>query len=325
MAFALAGILMWFIVIKKLKKSYFKKLSLGASIALFIGFISDIIFYKKLVFTPWNYFERALIIPKDLSLAGEPWHYYFSELWDYLTPIFAAVLFFSLAIVITLNRKKWIVFVIIPFLFFHSLFEHKEIRFIFPIAFLTPYMIFLGIDNFSKHLFPKKKYAFYGIFFLLMIPNAFGLFFNMQKAAGNCHGEMIRFLLKEYNNKEVTMIYTSWANPFDPWSGLQAHFYKPINFTFKKVKDACSINEFHSEKKSTILYLTRSIEYEKDPCIMDLLKQGFNFKKQSMSELTKAVAKNYSGLNLHANLILLELKPKKTKAKPSIQSESIKH
>lgn len=306
-AFAFLGFIIWLFQVKKETIKSLSILSLGVLVVLLFGIINDRFFYGQFEFTPFNYFKSALIDGVEFDFGSEPWHFFISCTYTYLTEPLAIISCMALLFLLYKKPKSWILFVILPFLFLHSYFDHKEIRFIFPIAFLLPYLIFAAIERLPKWVYIKSRQIYFGVLVLFLGLNAIGIFINTQKSAGNAQVEMIRYLDNNYREKEVVIHYVSFANPFDPWQGLHAHFYKPVQYKFKRIKNSCELTQQQFNLEKTNLFLIRQFDLERDPCLEELNTLGFKFQKQSMSEFIKKVAKHYDGLNGDANLVLYSL------------------
>ena len=307
MAFAILGLVFWLLQVKKEKLNSLFQAFIGFTLLLLFGLVNDSLYYGRFEFTPWNYVKEAFTNKVGFDFGNEAWHFLISESFVYLTPILGSIVFGTLILLLFKKPKSLVLFIFLPFIFLHSYFLHKEVRFLFPLAFFIPYLIFEGIEIFHKLNLPKYKGILKITFILFFSVNAIGLLINTQKAAGNAHGEMIRHLNQKYTSTAVNLYHVDWANPYDPWNGLYANFYKPSNFEFIRIKSSCNLQQMEFNPAEENLFLLRQFDLERDSCINTLESLGFMYEKQSMSELIKTLAKNYKGLNGDANLVLYRL------------------
>jgi phosphatidylinositol glycan class B len=164
---------LWLLFTKRVSiQSWFLHLSSMILLGVLVGLGLDSIGYGHFTLTPVNYLKENLIKDKISTFGVMPW-------WGYFTLSFKSLTIFALPLILgtTFYCKKylnsWAAWVFFPFFIFHSLIGHKELRFIYPVLFLTFYMTFKAFEG--KHF---KK--FYRIFFCL---NIIGVIIVMFKPA----------------------------------------------------------------------------------------------------------------------------------------------
>lgn len=140
-AFMLVGLAAWLAWSRRLSARSWLALGAGALGVLAACTLLDSMLYGHAVFAPWNYFRYNLILDK-ISVVDRhpPWDFLrtsVTETWPilgtltYLTWIAAAIRF---------PRSPW-TWLSLPFFLVHHLIGHKELRFLLPIAGLTPLML----------------------------------------------------------------------------------------------------------------------------------------------------------------------------------------
>jgi phosphatidylinositol glycan class B len=305
-AFAFFGFFIWLIHNKELKINYLPKLLIGFIAAILFGIINDSWFYEKMVFVPWNYFNLAILNPFDYDFGSQVWNYYITSLIDFAHPILGYGILISLLILILFKPKSWVLFIILPFIFFHTLFDHKEIRFLFPIAFLIPSAIFFGIELIPKNIAFRLRPVIITILILFLGLNLSGIGINALKSAGNGKGEIINHIDKQYNNKNINLFYTAFSNPYDPFEGLHAYYYKKNNIDYFPIKNLCEFDASLKDPNEINLLIMRQYDFERDTCLNRLEEENFILKKLSIPNWMKPITNSYLGFENDRILILYE-------------------
>lgn len=135
-----------------------KKWFLSFSSLILFGVIAgvglDSLGYEHFTFTPYNYLRENILKDKISSFGVMPWWGYFKLSVKGLY-IFAPFLILGAFKYMKKNLNSWATWIFIPFFVFHSAIGHKELRFIYPLLFLSLFMSF-QYYNFSKY---KKSFS----------------------------------------------------------------------------------------------------------------------------------------------------------------------
>jgi phosphatidylinositol glycan class B len=110
----------------------------GFLVILGLGTALDGYFYGHFVFTPWNYLDQNIFKNVAASFGTEPWYWYGQQAFEKLIPPFSLLVlggFIWLAIRKEYQAAGW---ACLAFIIGHSLVEHKEWRFLFPLTFFVP-------------------------------------------------------------------------------------------------------------------------------------------------------------------------------------------
>ena len=134
MALVIGSLLIWMLFVQKSNLKYGMGIALGLGSMLFAGLLVDSWFYETWVFTPWNYFYFNIIKDVASKFGTEPWYYYLYESISSMSYIIGIPVFLAFISLVILKPKNILVWIIFPFILFHSIIPHKELRFIFPLV-----------------------------------------------------------------------------------------------------------------------------------------------------------------------------------------------
>lgn len=171
MIFAIAGLLAWLVFIKKTEWKYLLVLSFSVIVAIGINILADYWFYGSWTFTPYNYYYANIIQHKSADFGINPWWFYFADFVIRAVPPISLLLLFMFFTGMFNNLKDLMVWVFVPFFIFHCIMGHKEMRFLFPVAFVFIYITSLGFDYFlAKNYYQKMHKYIYALVLIIFIP-----------------------------------------------------------------------------------------------------------------------------------------------------------
>ncbi len=267
-AFAFIGFLFWFFIVDKRNWKEIFRLGIPFIGVVLIGIVIDSWFYGEFVFTSWNYFHETMLKKDSVSFGDSPWYYYLESIYTLPSKIIGTFILLSLILVLMFYPKNKMIWMIIPFLIFHSLVPHKEERFIFPIIYFFPLILMLAFDliyQIKQNSILKKSYTILLISTLLIV-NGIGLLAMSQKSAGLGRMEISKYIHDHYGDKKINLIYSIWSNPYDPWQGLTAKFYSEKNIESVKIDKLCFLNDSLLLQNSSNLLVIRKYDREYDEC-----------------------------------------------------------
>lgn len=157
MAFALIGIAVYLIFVKKDTFKSLVSIAFGFIAGLSINLIIDFWFYKEWVFSPWEYFRANLLEGKAAGFGVSPFYQYAVDLFIYTIPLFSIILIPLMILGIWKNKLSIFTLIFIPFFIGHSLVGHKEIRFLFPMVFPMLILVIMGISHFWESPFFNQR------------------------------------------------------------------------------------------------------------------------------------------------------------------------
>ena len=220
MGFAIIGIVLWLIPNqrKPIQTSFLFIVSSLLPISLSVAI--DSWFYGDFVFTPWNYFEYNIIQGVASEFGTSPWYYYLFAIFRFSFFPIGILMLLSLLKVTLIHPKNLIIWVVVPFILFHSVVGHKELRFLFPVANLVPFLIVMAIQEIKWSPILTR-----GLLIGFLVINSTLLISASMIPAGNGETKTARRLKSISENRPVA--YFKDSNPNNPW-GLNMYFYEPI-------------------------------------------------------------------------------------------------
>ena len=248
-AFALFGFFSWLFFIKEESKRFYLKFSVAFITVLILGFLLDSWFYETLTCTPFNYLNEFIASNDKANYGISPWYYYFEKIITFPTPFIGIPLFISLLFFFIKNPKNMFTWILVSFLFFHSIVGHKEERFMFPIVYMLPLILSLG---YSKYIHNRKpKVIFRVVLALFFVVNFFLTFLMSVKGVGRGRLVIAAYIYEHYQNKEIDLIYTTKGYLFeDPSGPLHMNFYKQQKVNTLEVSNLCEISTILNENKN---------------------------------------------------------------------------
>ncbi|WP_066630347.1 glycosyltransferase family protein [Labilibacter marinus] len=215
-AFAIAGLIGWIFFNKKSMLSYTIKVISSIIGIVLVGTLIDSWFYGEFVFTPWQYFYANIIEDVASSFGVSPWYYYIVLIF----PITILTIY-----VLIKQPSNIFIWCIIPFILGHSVVAHKELRFLFPLAYLIPITIIIAYEDITKQLNEKSMRIINFLVYACLIFNIILLIGHANKSAGRGWNEIPKFISKNYTDKQVNLIYTREGNNYRSIRGLFPDFY----------------------------------------------------------------------------------------------------
>jgi phosphatidylinositol glycan class B len=264
MGFALLGFGLWMLFINKQKPFNIFLVLLAGVFTLVLGTGFDWWLYGEPTVSSWNYF-----IWHYNGLGGgisdalpEPWWFYaYYSAVQIIPPITLLLPLFIVCFWIMFPKHP-ITWLTVPFVLFHTLFGHKEMRYLFPLLPFAPVMFALAaIKLDEKFLLLKRnffKYAWYLIFWPSVFINVVLVILILSLPASkevalwqNCLGP-----LSEKDNP-VLMVLDQDGSYSDP-AELNMDFYNTNKLEIISVQDEHHITEVNNQYPGrTLLYASR--------------------------------------------------------------------
>ena len=173
-----------------------------ALITLMVAGSIDSMMYGKVVFIPWNFFRINVLLGIGSQYGTEPWYYYFTHAVLPLLNISIVFVFTGIAKIMSDQKCNPIyLFSIVWTLFFLSLVQHKEQRFLLP---LFPILLcyaahFLHTINIRMHY---KNMLAVSVVALNLLPLLYLVFANKVGATN-----VVSLLAKEFETDKNNQCY----------------------------------------------------------------------------------------------------------------------
>ncbi len=234
-----AGIVLWLVVVKR---EHFKGvLQLLAGIVLMIvaGVALDSWFYGEATFTAWNYLQVGVGGHEDHPFTPFAWWYYPAWIVKYGIPPIGFVILASFATLILFRPKSILVWLIVPFLVLHLSLAHKDLRFLYPIAFLLPLLLVqtwsVWVERNVLKTVPSKATKF--ILGVVATVNLVALLVVITSPAGRGRTRLASVIQHRYSGKEIHLNYV--ADKTTVWDIRIPRFYLPPSYSDALITDPC--------------------------------------------------------------------------------------
>lgn len=262
MGFALLGFGLWMLFINKQKPFNIFLILLAGIFTLVLGAGFDWWLYGDPTVSSWNYF-----IWHFNGLGGgisdalpEPWWFYAYYSAVQLIPPITLLLPFVVAGFWLMFPKHPFTWLSVPFVLFHTLFGHKEMRYLFPLLPFAPFMFtMVAIKLDEKFLLLKRrffKYAWILLFWSSMFINSVLVILVLSLPASK-EVALWQNCLSKFKSDTVLMVLDQDGSYSDP-AELNMDFYNTNNMKIVSVKDEIQIKKILAEYPGKeILYASR--------------------------------------------------------------------
>jgi phosphatidylinositol glycan class B len=200
------GLIAWLFIFKKIKPSALFTVFTGLLFMFALGMYLDALFYGKFVCTAWRYFEVNILENRAAAYGTSHWKYLNAATYLPYGPLYIlSSLFF-----IVKCPKHVITWVIFPFILFHMITPHQEMRFLIPILGFMPFIIIYSLQIIQKdYTFPSRWAArFTRLNKMAWAMNCIMLFLLLSVA--HDHFGIYKFIWQHYKNQSVLLsLYTT--------------------------------------------------------------------------------------------------------------------
>ncbi len=229
-----AGAIVWLLRARVVTRREWGFLAVGAVVALAVGAVIDAWGYGAVSLPLWNYYKAQVPGGVLQSYGVSPWWWYFPATVRAAGWPIGLLLLAGFAGLCARRQPSALVWTLVPFVLFHMMVGHKEVRFLFPMLAAAPYVIVLGVeawwpaDFFSRHLTLTWALAT-----LLVVANAAVLVARLAIPMEP------RVAVQEtvYRSGVSTVIVAGDHDPY-VWWGLRSNWYRPANLRVFSVTDA---------------------------------------------------------------------------------------
>lgn len=264
MGFALLGFGLWMIFINKQKPINIFLILFSGFITLVLGAGFDSWLYGEPIVSSWNYF-----IWHYNGLGGgisnalpEPWWFYAYYSAVQLIPPVTLLLPLFVVLFWVMFPKHPLTWITVPFILFHTVFGHKEMRYLFPLLPFAPVIFALvALKLNSRFLLLKRnffKYSWSLIFWSSMLINSVLVILVLSLPASK-EVALWQHCLDSFSADDSYLLTVldqdgSYSDPAE----LNMDFYNPDNLKIISVRDEIKLMETlgnYPDRK--ILYASR--------------------------------------------------------------------
>ncbi len=244
----IAGLVLWMLFI--LKPGWKKLLCfvMIAGLVSCLGFLCDRWLYGEWVCAPWNYFSNNILQDKLSTFGVKPWHHYFSSGSEQLFLPLGIVVWFSIAVFWIRRFKSPITWISLPFVLFHVVLSHKEVRFLFPLLLFIPIIILDTAQWMAGFRLLRSMKVRYIILVCFCVVNAVFLSMFITKPMNQYVGVMSRINATHSKNK---VLYYLGNNPEKPF-GMPPWFYATDGVNSRVLPDTIKDNLPQSSADTTV-------------------------------------------------------------------------
>lgn len=215
------GFFVWLILIQKESFKSILSMILGFVLVVVCCTVLDAVFYGEFVFAPYNYFYTNLIADKVSSFGVDPWYHYIPDLLNKTYVVYGVLILLGMILLLIKKPKSFINYIVLPFVLFHFLVGHKEMRFMYPVIYFSGFYIcfsaefLLGfLSKFKGVVFKPVKYMHVVLSGLLLICTVFFSYKGFVKVRG--------WMSRNATGKDI--LYVIENNPYDR-KGMPFNFY----------------------------------------------------------------------------------------------------
>ncbi len=154
MGFVYAAIGLWLVFVRKSGVFQLAVNVSGFAAIMALGTWVDSSIYGEWVSSPFNYYSENILKGVASSFGVSPWYGYFVDKIFSFQWFMATLSFVSMAVLLWKNPRSILAWVFWLFVAGHSLFAHKEERFLFPVMMVAPISwgyLFVNLQDFFSH------------------------------------------------------------------------------------------------------------------------------------------------------------------------------
>ena len=274
-----AGIIIWALLTKKINIRGALMIICGGLLALALGVLTDRWFYGEWVNTAYNYFHVNIVENVASHFGSMPPYWFIQEIVFNKAFILGLVLVSSFFYYWIRFSKSVITWISLPFFIIHCLIAHKELRFLFPLVDVIPFMVILLFNDLNnvigkvplwfKKYFPVLGYMAVFIYFapFVLIP-AWSKDFEIYKFINDNYKGQAEYIVgyhhKPYNlSSDLILKFNKKTGPSDTSKDVtlvpaMVNFYIPKVSRLFKVDNSDSLkNIIRNAGKPVLVYVSQ--------------------------------------------------------------------
>jgi len=247
-----AGICAWFLFIVRLPVKKLYLLSASILAVIISGLFIDRWFYGEYCFTMFNYFKVNLLDGVAASFGTSPWYYIVLYIIRGPGLILGLLLFNAIILFCYFRPKHVLVWSAVPFLIIHAVIAHKELRFLYPLANVIPFVMVMAWQDISSRIVFGHGLIKCSLGVILVAVNIVGLVAINLKGAGLGRIALAEKIYRRYPRSEINLMYSSYGDPYTDWIPPRNTFYRNRNVTRRELKTVSRQEILANTEKSKI-------------------------------------------------------------------------
>lgn len=231
-ALCAVGLFAWYAFVQRAHRQHLVMGVFGFLIVFAAGLLVDRWYYGEWVVAPWNYLHTNLVEGRAAEYGITPWYQYVYLIFRFAFFPVGIVILLATMMGLYLERRKPLAWAFLPFLLAHTALAHKELRFVFPLVPWVPYLIIRAWGNINAHL-RQRTWVRWTVGAWCVV-NAIALFVAGMTPQATGRVDIMAFIRANIKGTSTTVMVGPGADPYDPWSGLVARFYRPVDMSIRR-------------------------------------------------------------------------------------------
>lgn len=213
------GAVLWMLLVQHASWKRVAQLVAPAVSILVIGGAVDSFIYGHPVSTLWNYIIAGLTGQEAERFTSLPWYQYALFTVKHAVVPIGVLIILAFATLLLLRPKHVLIWTIGPFLLVHSMVAVKEVRFLFPLAPLIPWLLIAAWEALQKR-WPTTmaRTIWLRVLFAISVVNAAALLTGITTPAGNGKIKLAQAIQDRFRSDPVHIDYLGserqWIPPF---------------------------------------------------------------------------------------------------------------
>lgn len=245
--FAVLGLLCWYVCVYRRAYTRIAIAAAGFLSVIAMALLADSWFYGRPVFPPLDYFRENIINGVAATFGVSPWYEYVLMLLGRPTHFIGTCMLLSLLCSCVRHFRSPVVWIVVFFIAGHSMADHKELRFLFPMAFFFPIML---IWTWELIYTPRLKALFAVLAAAFVLTDAGGLLMLAAKPAKNGRGNALKYV---YDNRETRRVICTHENNIYRVSSLDLEFYRRKGITVDEDLDLYLLGSISPKRGDAVI------------------------------------------------------------------------
>ena len=244
-----AGAAIWLLRAGGLPRRAWGVLGAGAFIACAASAGLDAWGYGRATFPLWNYYVAQVPGGVLSSYGVAPWWWYVPALAHGAGWPVGLALLAGFAALCVRRRSPALAWTLVPFLAFHMLVGHKELRFLFPMLVAAPYVIVLGLDGWwPAGFFARHRVATRCLIAAVALLNGAAFVARLSVPMEP------RVAVQEavFRSGARTVVVVGDHDPYIWWN-LRANWYRPAGLHVVRAVDLAEARRFTASTPDALL------------------------------------------------------------------------